>query len=32
VMKLSMAGSWNIDVKITREGKTTTAKFTVDAK
>jgi hypothetical protein len=32
VMKLSMAGSWNIDVKITRGGKTETAKFTVDAK
>ena len=32
VMKLSMPGSWNIDVKITHGGKTETAKFTVDAK
>ena len=29
---LSMPGSWNIVVKITREGKTSTMKFTVDAK
>ena len=29
---LSMSGSWNIVVKITREGKTSTMKFTVDAK
>jgi hypothetical protein len=29
---LSMAGSWNITVKITREGKTSSMKFTVDAK
>ncbi len=32
VMNLSMAGSWNIAVKVTRAGKTQTAKFTVDAK
>ncbi len=31
-MNLSMSGSWNIAVKITRSGKTSTAKFTVDAK
>ena len=31
-MGLSMAGSWNIAVKITREGKTSSLKFTVDAK
>lgn len=31
-MGLSMSGSWNIAVKITREGKTSTMKFTVDAK
>ena len=30
-MNLSMAGSWNIAVKITRGGKTTTVKFNVDA-
>ncbi len=29
---LSMSGSWNLAVKITRSGKTTTMKFTVDAK
>ncbi|HSA78278.1 MAG TPA: FixH family protein [Nitrospirota bacterium] len=29
---LSMSGSWNIAVKITRAGKTATMKFTVDAK
>ncbi len=31
-MNLSMSGSWNVAVKITRAGKTTTMKFTVDAK
>lgn len=31
-MNLSMSGPWNIAVKITRAGKTSTAKFTVDAK
>jgi hypothetical protein len=31
-MNLSMAGSWDIAVKITRAGKTSTMKFTVDAK
>ncbi len=31
-MGLSMGGSWNIAVKITREGKTSSMKFTVDAK
>lgn len=30
-MDLSMAGSWNITVKITRAGKTSSMKFTVDA-
>jgi YtkA-like len=29
---LSMSGSWNIAVKIMRAGKTSTLKFTVDAK
>lgn len=29
---LSMSGSWNVTVRITREGKTVTTKFTVDAK
>jgi hypothetical protein len=29
---LSMSGSWNLALKITRAGKTTTMKFTVDAK
>lgn len=28
----SMAGSWNITVKVTRAGKTTTAKFTMDVR
>jgi nitrogen fixation protein FixH len=31
-MNLSMSGPWNIAIKITREGKTSTMKFTVDAK
>ncbi len=31
-MNLSMSGSWNIAVKITKTGKTSTMKFTVDAK
>jgi hypothetical protein len=31
-MSLSMSGSWNIAVKIAKAGKTSTAKFTVDAK
>ena len=31
-INLSMSGSWNISVKITRSGKTTTMKFTVDAR
>jgi hypothetical protein len=30
-MNLSMAGSWNVVVKITRGSKTTTVKFNVDA-
>ena len=30
-MNLSMAGSWNVVVKITRGGKTATVKFNVDA-
>jgi hypothetical protein len=29
---LTMAGSWNMSVRITRGGKTATAKFTVDAR
>lgn len=31
-MNLSMSGSWNIAIKITRAGKISTMKFTVDAK
>ncbi len=31
-MNLSMSGAWNIAVKITRGGKTTTVKFNVDAR
>lgn len=31
-MNLSMSGSWNVAVKISRTGKTSTIKFTVDAK
>jgi hypothetical protein len=30
-MTLSMAGSWNVTVKVTRAGKTSMMKFTVDA-
>ena len=30
-INLSMAGSWNISVKITKGGKTSTMKFSVDA-
>jgi hypothetical protein len=29
---LSMSGSWNLALKVTRAGKTATMKFTVDAK
>ncbi len=32
VMGISMPGSWNIAVKIKKEGKTSTMRFTVDAK
>ncbi|MBI5102746.1 MAG: FixH family protein [Nitrospirae bacterium] len=32
VMNLSMSGPWNIVVKITKGGKTSSMKFTVDAK
>ena len=28
----SMAGSWNVAIKVTRAGKSETAKFTIDAK
>lgn len=31
-MNFSMAGPWNIEVKVTRTGKTVSAKFNVDAK
>jgi hypothetical protein len=31
-MNLSMSGSWNIAVKITKAGKTSTAKFSIDAR
>ena len=32
VMNLSMSGPWNIAVKITRVGKTSSAKFSIDAR
>ena len=32
IMNLSMSGPWNIAVKITKGGKTSAMKFTVDAK
>lgn len=32
VMNLSMSGPWNIAVKITRAGKTSSAKFSIDAR
>ena len=32
VMSLSMSGPWNIAVKIARDGKTSSAKFSVDAR
>lgn len=32
VMNLSMSGSWNIAIKITKAGKTATAKFSIDAR
>jgi hypothetical protein len=31
-MNLSMAGSWNVAIKVNRGGKTETTKFTIDAK
>src|SRR3989304_3635346 len=31
-VNFSMSGSWNVAVKITKAGKTSTMKFTVDAK
>jgi len=31
-LDFSMSGSWNVDVKIARGGKTSTVKFNVDAK
>ncbi|MBI5211758.1 MAG: FixH family protein [Nitrospirae bacterium] len=31
-MNLSMSGAWNVAVKITRGGKTTSVKFNVDAR
>lgn len=31
VMSLSMAGSWNVALKIKKDGKTNTVKFNVDA-
>ncbi len=31
-MNLSMSGPWNIAVKITKAGKTSTAKFSIDAR
>lgn len=31
-LKLSMAGPWNVVIKINRQGKTVSTKFTVDAR
>ncbi|HET6514815.1 MAG TPA: FixH family protein [Thermodesulfovibrionales bacterium] len=31
-MNLSMSGSWNVAIKVNKGGKTSTMKFTVDAK
>lgn len=31
-MNLSMSGPWNVAIKIIRDGKTTTAKFNIDAR
>jgi len=31
VMNLSMSGSWNIAIKITKAGRTSTVKFSIDA-
>jgi hypothetical protein len=31
-LKFSMSGSWNVEVKITRAGKTTPVKFNIDVK
>jgi hypothetical protein len=31
-MNLSMSGPWNIAVKISKAGKTSTAKFSIDAR
>jgi len=31
-MNLSMSGSWNIAIKITKAGKTSTARFSIDAR
>lgn len=31
-LKFSMSGSWNVEVKITRAGKTTPVKFNLDVK
>ena len=32
IVNYSMAGSWNNDIRITHAGKTTSVKFTIDAK
>ena len=32
ILNYSMAGSWNNEVRITRSGKTVSARFTIDAK
>jgi hypothetical protein len=31
-LKFSMSGSWNVEVKVSRAGKTTPVKFNVDVK
>jgi hypothetical protein len=32
IMNLSMSGSWNVTVKINRQGKTVSTKFSIDAR
>lgn len=32
VMNLSMSGSWNVTIKISRQGKTASTRFTIDAR
>jgi hypothetical protein len=32
ILNFSMAGSWNLEVKVTKDGKTLSSKFTLDVK